>query len=147
MRCRYSPWDHASRLDLRIIHRDLPTGLLGYWHAPARTIVLDSGLTQVERRCTLAHELVHVERGDDGQCSSDWHENKLELQVHAAAARRLIGLPELGLALILHEHEVDQADELWVDVQTLQVRLAGLSPAECHEIATYARPVYRRRPA
>lgn len=136
MSFRYSPWAQAATMRLRIIQRELPDGLLGYWHQPSRTIVLDAGLTQAERRCTLAHELVHVERGDDGQCASDWHENKLEQLVHLTAARRLIHIGDLALALLLYDHEDDQADELWVDRDTLRTRLAGLTEAEREELRT-----------
>lgn len=145
---RYDPWAHAAGLDLRIVFRELPGDLMGvYFHGPSRVIALDSRLTQAERRCTLAHELVHLERGDDGRCASAWHESKLEVQVHQVAARRLIHAADLALALILHEHPADQADELWVDELTLAARLAGLSTAEALEIAELCRPVYRRRSA
>lgn len=145
---RYDPWEHASQLDLRIVFRKLPGDLMGvYFHGPSRVIALDSRLTQAERRCTLAHELVHLERGDDGRCASDWHESKQEALVHQIAARRLISAPDLAMALLLHEHVADQADELWVDELTLRARLAGLSTAERDELAELCRPVYRRRSA
>ena len=145
---RYDPWQHAAGLDLRIVFRELPGDLMGvYYHGPARVIALDSRLTQVERRCTLAHELVHLERGDDGRCASAWHESKLEQQVHLIAARRLISTEDLAVTLILHEHAWAQAEELWVDELTLQARLSGLSIAEREELAELCRPVYRRRSA
>ena len=145
---RYDPWEHASRLDLRIVFRELPGDLMGvYFHGPSRVIALDSRLTQAERRCTLAHELVHLERGDDGHCATAWHESKQEALVHQLAARRLIRTEDLALALILHEHLTLQAEELWVDEWTLRTRLAGLSTAERLELAELCRPVYRRRPA
>lgn len=147
MHPRYDPWRHAAGMNIRIIQRPLPIGLLGYWHAPSRTIVLDNRLNQAERRSTLAHEIVHVERGDDGQCASDWHESKQEQQVHQIASRRLIATEDLALAMLIHEHETDIADELWVDLGTLRARLAGLSTAEREELAELCRPVYRRRSA
>lgn len=145
---RYDPWRHAETLDLRIVFRQLPGDLMGvYFHGPSRVIALDSRLTQVERRCTLAHELVHLERGDGGRCATDWHESKQEQQVHQVAARRLIRAEDLALALILHEHPYAQAEELWVDEMTLATRLAGLSTVEREELAELCRPVYRRRSA
>ena len=145
---RYDPWDHAAGLDLRIVFRKLPGDLMGvYFHGPSRVIALDSRLTQAERRCTLAHELVHLERGDDGRCASAWHESTLEAHVHQIAARRLIRTEDLALALILHEHLSVQAEELWVDELTLTARLAGLSTGERDELAELCRPVYRRRSA
>lgn len=121
----YDPWGHAAELDLTIRYRFLPKGEVGWWHQDSRTVFLDSRLTQAERRCTLAHELVHAERGDDGRCASDWHENKLEVQVHAEAARRLIRLDDLALALLLSDHEDERAEELWVDVDTLRADWQG----------------------
>lgn len=145
---RYNPWRHAAELDLRVVQRRLPHGLMGvYFHEPSRVIVLDSKLGQAERRCTLSHELVHVERGDHGPCATVWHEDKQERLVHEIAARRLIRLEDLALALIVSEHEAEQCEELWVDLGTLRARLAGLSPAEHAELAELCRPVYRRRPA
>ena len=82
-----------------------------------------------ERRSTLAHELIHAERGDESCCSS-WHEGKQERAVDELAARALISLDRLAEALrwSLDEHEL--AEDLWVDVATVRTRLDRLSPTE-----------------
>lgn len=127
---RYNPWRHAGRLNVKILLRALPHQMLGYWHFPSRTILLHPRLTQTERRCVLAHELAHVERGDHGRCASDWHQSKQEAEVHEVAARRLIRIEQLALALLLHDNLHDQAEELWVTPHTLRVRLECLTAAE-----------------
>lgn len=127
---RYHPWRHAAKLNVKILLRPLPHNLLGYWHFPSRTVLLHPRLTQVERRCVLAHELAHVERGDHGRCATDWHRSKMETEVHEIAARRLIPIEYLSLALLLHDNLHDQAEELWVTPHMLQVRLACLTDTE-----------------
>lgn len=100
-----------------------------------RTITLDPRQTQAERRCTIAHEVEHVHRGpvvDDPRAIA-----REESAVEQAVARRLIPLPRLAdaLAWSLDPHEV--AEALWVDVDTVLVRVEHLHPSE--------RAVLRRR--
>lgn len=122
---RYDPWEHAAALKVRILFRSLPDGVWGAWHLPSRTVLLRRGLTQSERRATLAHELVHVERGDS--CRQD---QRAEAEVHAVAARRLIPL-ELLCDAACWSGELDTlAEECWVDAETMRVRLATLTDEE-----------------
>ena len=76
----------------------------------------------------MAHELVHVERGPVP--ADPWLAAREERAVEAEAARRLIPLEALAGALAWSRRPVEVADELWVDVQTLAVRIGGLSVAE-----------------
>lgn len=126
---RYHPWRHAKALGVRILTRSLPRTLWGYWHPPSRTIVLDESLCQFERRCTLAHELVHLERGDT--CALPPRE---EQAVHAEAARRLIALTDLAAAMAWTQDVRELADELWVDEPTMQTRLEQLDGYEHEQI-------------
>lgn len=50
--------------------------------------------------------------------------------MEAEAARRLIGIDALADALAWSSQPAEIADELRVDVQTLMVRVGGLSVAE-----------------
>lgn len=50
----------------------------------------------------------------------------------AVAARRLIGLRQLGEALAWSSDLDEVAEELWVDVATVEARLAHLHPSERH---------------
>lgn len=109
---------------------DLPARVLGDTDGVSH-IRLAKDLLQVERRCTITHEVIHVERGHTGGC-----DETAEARVRRESARRLITIRELGEALAFHG-ELDLegvADELWVDVDTLRVRLdpRNLHPAERH---------------
>lgn len=110
-------------------------GVSGWWDPDRRTIWVDPGLSQAERRSTIAHELVHAERGDESCAAvSDWHEQKQERAVDQEAARRLITLEQLVDALLWTRDLGELAEELWVDVETLRTRLAHLHPAEKHYV-------------
>lgn len=111
---------------------DLPDGLLGYTDLARGVIVLDRSLTQVERRCTLTHELEHVHRGpiSADPCLAA----REEAVIDRIAARRLVSLRDLVEALMWSDNEHEVADELWVDVPTLRTRIADLAAAERREI-------------
>ena len=119
---RYDPWEHSASLGLRVIRRRLPEPLRACWHMPSRTVLLDQSLSQRERRCSLAHEIVHVERGDECRQS-----DRVEAEVHLVAARRLITIEHLTCALSWTRDPRVLADELWVDDITLEVRLDALT--------------------
>lgn len=96
-----------------------------------RDVWLDPRQLQAERRCTLTHELVHLERG------TRWVDGREESAVDVEAARRLIDLPDLLRALqwaVSYDSRparlASMAEELWVDVPTLEARLAHLSADE-----------------
>ncbi len=127
----YHPWQHAKALGLRI---DFIPGLRARGTYRDGRIQIREGLSQRERRCTLAHEIVHHERGDDGVCCSRWHQQKLERLVHLTAARRLLPISEI----IAARWEPDPAEALWVDDYTLTLRLQHLDPAEQAELGDIA---------
>jgi Zn-dependent peptidase ImmA (M78 family) len=99
-------------------------------------IVLSRLLGQAERRCTLTHELVHLERGPT---SSD---PRLaageERRVDEIAARLLIPLEELIDAIRWGQGHPDH-DELWVDPPTLLARVRTLTDTERAMIAAALR--------
>lgn len=92
-------------------------------------IVLAPDLTQAERRCTLTHELIHIESGHTGGCTP-WDEAATAQQ----AARRLIPVEALAEALVWSTNRAVLAEELWVDQATLANRLEHLHPSEVHYI-------------
>ncbi|MFD6030517.1 ImmA/IrrE family metallo-endopeptidase [Cellulosimicrobium funkei] len=94
------------------------------------TIHLDPRQYQVERRCTLAHELVHLELGHDGGCSP-----VVERQVRREAARRLIALDRLVDAWRWAMSLEEVADECWVTPDVLRDRLDYLEPDEAQRLA------------
>lgn len=97
---------------------------------PGRTngvdiIWMDKRLDQVERRCTLTHELIHIERNHTG-CQPA----SVELEVSMETARRLIPIDDLANALRWSNRPHELADELWVTHNVLTDRLRGLEPEE-----------------
>ena len=103
--------------------------------APGRTngidvIWMDKRLDQVERRCTLTHELIHIERQHTG-CQPP----AVEDSVRAEAARRLISTEDLANALRWSTAPLEVADELWVTPQVLEDRLSFLSSTDAAFLA------------
>lgn len=129
MGIQYHPWRELRALTHLVLHwHELAPGVWGATDGEHR-VWLDHRLGQVERRCTLAHELEHVRRGHRG-CQPE----VVERAVHAAAARRLVPcVHQLADALVWARGDMQvAADELWVDEDTLTARLdpRHLHPAE-----------------
>lgn len=119
----WNPWRAIRALVDVTVRWERRDDELGSWDEDSRILRFDPDQSQVERRCTAAHELVHVERGD----------RTCDPRVHREAARRLIDVRALGEALATYDLDLPQvADELWVDDNTLQTRLDHLHPAERH---------------
>lgn len=130
---RYSPWRHLRSLphiDLRFTDDDqLLDGAHAWYYHRLRAIVMDSRLTQVERRSAIAHELGHVIRGDL-PCGSDILDARQEDVVEQWAARKLIELPALADALKWSDDPEEVADALWVTRDLLLARMGHLHPSE-----------------
>lgn len=122
------PWRGLRRLThvtLVWAHLD---GCLG--ESDGRCLIrMDPRQYQTQRRCTLAHELEHLRRGHTGPVTA-----AEERRVRQAVARYLVPLDALVDALLWSLDEHDLADELFVDVQVVQDRLAGLADGEKGEI-------------
>ena len=136
---RYDPWHdlavHWPEVD--VVIEPMSGRLLGVLRYPM--IALRAGTSAAQRRCTLAHEIVHLERGV-GDCGP-WS-GREELLVHREVARRLIPLAdlaaavrELGGSAVLPE----LAQALDVDLETARLRLEMLTSAELDGICP-ARP-------
>lgn len=106
---------------------DLPPGVWGLTEFDEHRVVIADGLTNTESRCTLAHELVHVERGP----APVWWVAQEEERVSRIAARRLLpDIEAVADAIVWARWDLEQAaDELDVDVDTLQWRLRCLDDA------------------
>ncbi|MDU5415551.1 MAG: hypothetical protein E6128_01490 [Cutibacterium avidum] len=120
-----NPWDDlTNRPQLDLCWGGLPPGQLGA--TDGQHIWIAKGLTIRERRCTLAHELAHI----DLNLVSDvtWTS---EQRVRDVTARRL--LPDIGAVASALAGGVDMAtasEELWVTEDILTDRLTTLSGAE-----------------
>lgn len=127
----YHPWrtlrDHFPEWTL---HWRPMVGRLGITDYENRTITLDPDQDQAQRRSTLAHELQHADRGP----VPHWCQAREERTVDDLAARRLITLDQLAEALVWAYDAHELADELWVDVEMVRVRLANLTEAEGREL-------------
>ena len=88
---------------------------------------------QAERRCAIAHEIIHLERGDTGACTP-----AVEAEVNREVARRLIPFWGLLEAVKWTQHERELADELWVTVPILQARWETLRADEIVQLAQAA---------
>ncbi|QIX48902.1 hypothetical protein HFP48_04595 [Rhodococcus sp. DMU1] len=126
---RWNPWRYLSRnhphmkVNCRYPLPGTRAGLL-----TVHGIYLDCRLNQAGRRCTLQHEIEHLERGPVPD-----HPHFAALEEHIVdvlAARRLIALPHLFDALLWTKHPIELADELFVDLDTLSTRLEHLTPRE-----------------
>lgn len=131
-----SDWQHV---DLKLTD-DLPDERLADTNGTDE-IRMRRRLLQVERRCSLTHELIHLERGHTGACSPGH-----EAEVDREAARRLIEWEQLLAAVRWSRSEVELADELWVTVHLLRVRVSELHADELLEVARAAHDAHHVMP-
>lgn len=125
----HHPWRRFRELvDWTLHFAYLPDGILGLTDFGARTVTIAQGLTQAERRCTIAHETEHIHRGP----VPAFYRAREEEAVDCNVARQLIEIRALGDALAWAHNEHEAAEELWVDVATLRARLRHLHPCERH---------------
>lgn len=101
-------------------------GPAGWYDFDTQTISLRRGMTQAERRSSLRHELEHHARGWFTEADLKREEQACEL----AAARDLIDVRKLGEALAWSTDARVVAEELWVDIDLLRIRMAHLHPSE-----------------
>ncbi|WP_308251674.1 ImmA/IrrE family metallo-endopeptidase [Rhodococcoides kroppenstedtii] len=126
----YDPWrEIADDPTVEVVSRHaLAPGLDGA--LVGRRIWLHRGLGQAGRRATLAHELVHLERGRPvGDARGRRREERVVEQI---AARRLVSLDALVDAVRWcgTESLEELAEHLWVDVTAVRARLTALTGLE-----------------
>lgn len=121
------PWRDLRQLAHVVLHwrDDLPPGRAG--GTDGRNVWLALGQSQVQRRCAIAHELVHLRRGH-----VSCQDPAVETSVRRETARRLIpDVHRIADAMAWSRGDVaEAADELWVTAAVLGDRLGGLHPAE-----------------
>ncbi len=126
----YNPWDH--------LHATFPSVRVEFARLDGRCgetngrdlIRLDKRLLQVERRCTLAHELVHLEAGEGRPCSAS-----REREVNQIAAARLVPFEALVKAARWARSPLELAEELWVTPLMLEARCETLTASELFAVA------------
>lgn len=123
------PWRHlrnAAHITLKWHHE----GPMGWCKHSTQTVSIRTNLTQSERRSTLAHELIHLDRGPAVRGFEEQEERAVDEQ----AARWLIPLDKLADALVWAFDDEEVADLLWVDLDTVQTRLVTLTADETTHI-------------
>lgn len=139
---RYDPGhDAAERYPEWVIrHRPLG-GVIPEVLCPTRKVILiESGHTWPEKRCSLAHAVAHLDLGHD-KMRRGYFEAREEAGANQMAARRLITLDDLAEVLCWTRDYGEIAEELQVDVPTLRVRERHLHIAERHYLRRQVRPM------
>jgi hypothetical protein len=125
----HHPWRRFAELtDWSLAWAELPDGVMGRTCHLTRTVTLALGMSQAERRCTIAHETAHIERGP---VPPQWAQRE-ELDIDRTVARLLVpSVPRLVDAMVwAGGHLETAADALWVDDYLLTVRLRALTGGE-----------------
>ncbi|MBA2952161.1 hypothetical protein GON03_19275 [Nocardioides sp. MAH-18] len=123
---QYHPWRRLRELVHVTLHWH-DDGPAGWCRHSTQDVSIRRGMTQAERRSTVTHEVVHLERGPAVRGFSEREEREVDKE----AARRLLpDIREVGEALAWASCVDEAADELWVDRGTLRARLEHLHPAE-----------------
>ena len=136
---QYDPWRVLATEwpDVDFRFERLPGDLLGQIRAGGRLIVVRGDSSAAQRRCTLAHELVHLERGFG--TGNAYFDEREEVTVHRIAAIRLIGFRRLlDVVRETDDHRMI-ATMVDVDRHTLAVRLGTLSAAQLVQLEVAAR--------
>lgn len=126
-RKHYHPWrDLRGREHIELTWQSLPPGVRGITDGSS-AIVMEPKMLQVERRCTLGHELAHIDLGHTSKPTE-----REERSARRLAARKLVDWDDLVDAYRWASCMSEWADELWVTVEVLEDRLKYLHP---HELA------------
>lgn len=121
----YHPWrELRSREHVELTWESLPPGIRGITDGTS-AIVLEHRQLQVERRCTLAHELAHIDLGHTTETTV-----QEETTARRYAAQKLIEWDALVDVFKWAHNAHEAADELWVTPEVLEDRLRFLHPNE-----------------
>ena len=126
----HHPWrDLRSRPHITLSWRDLPPGIRGATDGTS-AIWMEVDLLQVERRCTLAHELAHIDLGHTTATTV-----AEERAARRYAANKLIDWDGLVDVFRWAHNAFEAADELWVTPEVFEDRLRALTHVERHLLA------------
>ncbi|AKV55537.1 hypothetical protein BACT_1108 [Bifidobacterium actinocoloniiforme DSM 22766] len=110
----------ADQMGLSVQEVYLPTGCQGIYNDKTKMICLDPRMNQRQQLCTLQHELIHAEHGDQG-CGQSTLMRKAECRTRRETARRLVTTLEYKIAETEYEGQPwRMACELGVTVQVLK---------------------------
>ena len=134
---RWNPWQVLREHDeIEVEWRAPFVGLDGAsWPDRSGAVVmLRRGLTQVERRCALAHELAHVERGGGSEHPDPVVRRREEARVDRIAAARLVPADELAAWLARRGDEPTTARDV-ADEWRVTTEYAALALDVARELA------------
>ncbi|MFE7954448.1 ImmA/IrrE family metallo-endopeptidase [Streptomyces sp. NPDC057413] len=97
----------------------------GAWSREHRSVVIATGLSTVQERCVLAHELEHALAEDEG-CGNQLTALRQERRADREAARKLIAISDLAEVAQWATDLFTAAAELRVTERLLEVRLNDL---------------------
>lgn len=125
----YSPRTILDALGISVIRTWL-RDTWGLWLPDKMTVVVAEGISPVQERCTLAHEVEHILAGD-GYCCSSTDDTSLsavrrEQRADLQAARKLVGISDLAPAAHRGLGLSEVAAELDVTERLLMIRLDDL---------------------
>lgn len=122
----YSPEWVLDQLGIPVIRMWL-RDTWGAWAPADRTVILASGLSPVQERCVLAHEVEHV-LADDQDCNGGGGPVVIRQERYAdrEAARKLIAISDLCATAQWADGIREAAGELRVTERMLKVRLNDL---------------------
>ncbi|QNV40618.1 ImmA/IrrE family metallo-endopeptidase [Rothia amarae] len=122
----YDPYEHADQLGLHVIEGNPGKGNRGLW-AGNGIIIIRPGLTCIQFRCTLAHEIVHAEY--DPPIIPRHLSPKAEAKADRIAAERLIDRKEFSrLAEMYFDNPTQLAFELGVTPKLLETYIKHHTP-------------------
>lgn len=136
---KYDPWDDARERypDVHIDWRTHIEPFHGMWVPEQRVILIRKGLTRAEGRCALAHELAHIDTGDD-PTDMCWFADRQETAADKLAARRLISIDELAAVMLWTSNAGEAAEALDVTPAMLHIRATAMAEGE-HDVLLAAR--------
>lgn len=94
-----------------------------------KVILLDQVQSRVERRCSLAHAVAHLDLGH-ANTPAGFFERRQEREADVLAARRLISIEQLAQVLCWTVDRGEVAAELQVDLPMLAIRERHLKQSE-----------------
>lgn len=97
----------------------------GAWSPVHRKVVIAAGLTPIQTRCVLAHEVEHV-LANDGGCGFGVLTERQERRADVEAARKLVPLSDLAEVAGQCPDRADAAALLGVTERMLTIRLTDL---------------------